>query len=116
MERTSKCAMTDIARNIKQIRGLKDFTQGFIAQELGISQPAYAKIEQGLTVLKIDRLQQIADILELDISTLLKTTNILNIVFNATATNQNGDTNTQNIKSIDVELIRKIIQEEISKL
>ncbi|GHU62655.1 hypothetical protein FACS1894123_03990 [Bacteroidia bacterium] len=51
--------MTDIARNIKQIRELKSYTQEYVANELGISQPAYAKIEQGTTILKIDRLQHI---------------------------------------------------------
>ena len=49
-----------------------------MAQELDLSQPAYAKIEQGLSMLKIDLLQQIADILEIDMSTLLNTTNIFN--------------------------------------
>jgi transcriptional regulator with XRE-family HTH domain len=66
-----------------------------MAHELGISQPAYVKIEQGLTILKIDRLQQIANILEVDLSTLLNTTNIFNIVFHSQAT-QSGYINTQN--------------------
>ena len=86
-----------------------------MAQELGISQPAYAKIEQGLTVLKIDRLQQIAEILEVDVSALLNTTNIFNIVFQAEAM-QSGYINTQNnTNMIDIEMLRKIIQEIIEK-
>ncbi len=110
-----KSATNDIARNIKQIRELKTLTQEYMAQELGISQPAYVKIEQGLTVLKIDRLQQIADILEVDISTLLNTTNIFNIVFQAQST-QSGYINTQhNTNIVDIEMLRKIIQEEIEK-
>ena len=110
-----KSATNDIARNIKQIRELKTLTQEYMAQELGISQPAYVKIEQGLTVLKIDRLQQIADILEVDISTLLNTTNIFNIVFQAQTT-QSGYINTQhNTNIVDIEMLRKIIQEEIEK-
>ena len=111
----TKCTMNDIARNIKQLRELKDFTQGYMANELGISQPTYVKIEQGLTILKIDRLQQIADILEVDLSTLLSTTNIFNIVFNAKAT-QSDYINTQNnTNTVDLEILRKIIQEEIAK-
>jgi transcriptional regulator with XRE-family HTH domain len=93
---------------------LKSFTQEYVAKELGMSQPAYAKIEQGTTILKIDRLQQIADILEVELSTLLNTTNIFNIVFNSTA-NQSGYINTQHITGSDIEIIRKIIQEEIIK-
>jgi transcriptional regulator with XRE-family HTH domain len=106
--------MTDIARNIKQIREIKSYTQEYVATELGISQPAYAKIEQGTTILKIDRLQQIADILEVELSTLLNTTNIFNIVFNSTA-NQSGYINNQHITGIDMEVLRKIIKEEINK-
>ena len=115
MRQTTKCTMNDIARNIKQIRELKSFTQEYMAQELNISQPAYAKIEQGLTILKIDRLQKIADILEVDISTLLNTTNIFNIVFQSQAV-QSGYINTQNNTNvIDIEMLKKFIKEVIDK-
>ena len=115
MKQTTKCTMSDIARNIKQIRELKSFTQEYMARELDISQPAYAKIEQGLTTLKIDRLQKIADILEVDISALLNTTNIFNIVFQSQAT-QSGYINTQNNTNvIDIEMLKKIIQEIVDK-
>jgi transcriptional regulator with XRE-family HTH domain len=50
MKQITQSAITDIARNIKQIRELKSFTQEYMARELGISQPAYVKIEQGLTI------------------------------------------------------------------
>jgi transcriptional regulator with XRE-family HTH domain len=115
MTNTSKFAMVDIARNIKQIRELKNFTQEYMAAQLGISQPSYAKIEQGATVLKIDRLQQIADIFEIDFTALLNTSNIFNIVFNAPATYQNGYINNQNISDIGIDALRKIIQEEVIK-
>jgi transcriptional regulator with XRE-family HTH domain len=81
---------------------------------LGISQSAYVKVEQGLTVLKIDRLQQIAEVLGVDISTLLNTTAIFDIVLNST-TAQNGYITTKKNENIDIELIRKIVQEEINK-
>jgi len=112
MATQTKCATMDIARNIKQIRELKSYTQEYMAEQLGISQPSYAKIEQGATVLKIDRMQQIADILEVDLSTLLNTTNIFNIVFNAPAT-QSGYNNYNNMSNIDIEAIRKIIKDEL---
>lgn len=115
MKQMNKCTTNDIARNIKQIRELKSFTQEYMAQQLDISQPAYAKIEQGLTVLKIDRLQHIADILEVDVSALLNTTHIFNIVFQAQAM-QSGYINTQNNTNIiDIEMLKKIIQEIIDK-
>jgi transcriptional regulator with XRE-family HTH domain len=93
---------------------VKSFTQEYMAKELGISQPAYVKIEQGSTTLKIDRLQQIADILEVDLSTLLNTTNIFNSIFQAEA-KQSGYINTQNNATIDMDMLRKIIREEIEK-
>ena len=115
MKQMTNCTINDIARNIKQIRELKSFTQEYMAKELGITQPAYVKIEQGLTILKIDRLQKIAEILEVDLSTLLNTTNIFNIAFHAQAT-QSGYINTQNnTNTIDMVILREIIREEISK-
>ena len=115
LKQMTQCTMSDIARNIKQIRELKSFTQEYMAQELDISQPAYVKIEKGLTILKIDRLQRIADILEVDVSTLLNTTNIFNIVFHAQAI-QSGYINTQNnTNMVDIETIRKIVCEIIEK-
>jgi transcriptional regulator with XRE-family HTH domain len=104
-----------IGTNIKQIRELKNFSQEHIARELGISQASYARIEIGTVIPKIDRLQKIADILEVDLSTLLNTTNNFHFIFNATA-NQSGYINNQNNNTIDIELIRKIIQEELKKL
>ena len=103
-----------IGTNIKQFRELKNYTQEFVAQKLGISQGAFARIESGSIVPKVDRLQRIAEILEVDMSMLLSTTNVFNLVFNATA-NQSGYINNQS-NTVDLELIRKIIQEELGKM
>ena len=103
-----------IGTNIKQIRELKNYSQEHIAQELGISQASYARIESGTIVPKIDRLQRIAEVLEVDLSTLLNTTNVFNIIFNASAS-QSGYINNQSNSAVDMELLRKIIREEIEK-
>ena len=105
----------NIGNNIKQIRELRNYSQEYMAQELGISQSTYARIESGTVIPKVDRLQRIAEILEIDISFLLNTTNVFNLVFNATA-NQSGYINNQNNNNIDIEMIRKIIQEELEKI
>ena len=105
----------NIGTNIKQIRELKNFSQEYVAHELGVSQASYARIESGTIIPKIDRLERIADILEVDLSTLLSTTNIFHIIFNATA-HQSGYVNNQSNNIIDIEMIRKIIQEELKKL
>ena len=41
--------------------------------------------------------------------------NIFHIIFNATA-NQSGYINNQNNNTIDIDILRKIIQEELKKL
>ncbi len=51
---------------IKQIRELKNFSQDFLAGELGLSTRAYSKIESGETQLTINRLNQVADLLDID--------------------------------------------------
>ena len=48
---------------IKQIRELKNFTQEYVAQQLGLSTRAYSKIETGETQLTINRLNEISSIL-----------------------------------------------------
>ena len=91
--------------------------QEYVAQKLGISQATYARIETGSIIPKIDRLQCIADILEVDISTLLNTENVFNIIFNSTANHSGyGYINNQTNNTIDIELIRQIIREELKKL
>jgi len=51
---------------IKQIRELKNFTQEYVAQKLGLSTRAYSKIETGETQLTINRLNEISAIFEID--------------------------------------------------
>ena len=104
----------NIGNNIKNIRELKNFSQEYVATEIGLSQPQYARIENGTVIPKIDRLQRIADILEVDLSTLLSSTNIFHFNFNKTA-NQSGYINNQSNNINDIEVIRKIIQEELKK-
>ena len=115
MKQTLKNTIEHIARNIRQIRELKGFSQDYMALQLEITQPAYHKIENGETVLKIDRLQQIADILGVDVAALMNPTTIFHIVFHAPAT-QSGYINSQtNTNTLDIETLRKIIREEIDK-
>ena len=55
-----------VAINIRKIRESKDFTQDYLAMKLAISQNAYSKIELGYTKITVERLFQIAQILEVD--------------------------------------------------
>jgi transcriptional regulator with XRE-family HTH domain len=51
---------------LKQLRELKNFTQEYMAQQLGLTTRAYSKIESGETQLTINRLNEIASILGVD--------------------------------------------------
>jgi transcriptional regulator with XRE-family HTH domain len=51
---------------LKQLRELKNFTQEYMAQQLGLSTRAYSKIETGETQLTINRLNEISTILGVD--------------------------------------------------
>ncbi|QAR29873.1 XRE family transcriptional regulator [Ornithobacterium rhinotracheale] len=63
--------MNKVSANIRRIREQKGYSQEYMAQELEISQASYARIENEETKLSIDRLFEIANILETDISSLL---------------------------------------------
>ena len=50
---------------------MKNYTQAHIADKLGIGQRAYSKIENGDTKLTLDRLTELAKILETDVTKLI---------------------------------------------
>jgi len=60
-----------IAANIRHKREQKNYTQEYLALKLNISQNAYSKIELGYTKITVERLFQIAGILELNIMELI---------------------------------------------
>jgi transcriptional regulator with XRE-family HTH domain len=51
---------------LKNLRELKNFTQEYMAQQLGLTTRAYSKIESGETQLTINRLNEISKILNVD--------------------------------------------------
>lgn len=57
--------------NIRIIREIKGFKQDYMALMLDISQSGYAKIESGKSSINIERLHQIAKVLEVDVNDLL---------------------------------------------
>jgi transcriptional regulator with XRE-family HTH domain len=56
---------------IKKIREYRNFTQQYMADSLNISQNAYSKIESETTKLTTDRLELIANILDIPIETII---------------------------------------------
>lgn len=57
-----------IGERIRKIRTIKGYSQANIAEDLGITHGAYAKIERGETDANSSRLIQIAKILEVNVS------------------------------------------------
>ena len=51
-------------QKLKQLRELKNYTQEFVAAQMGLTTRAYSKIESGDTKLTINRLNEISKILE----------------------------------------------------
>jgi len=60
-----------IATNIRNKREYRNYTQEYLAFKLNISQNAYSKIELGYTKITVERLFQIAEVLEFDVTELI---------------------------------------------
>lgn len=54
-----------VGQKIKKLRELKNFTQEYMADYLGMSQSNYSKIETGETDISYGKLEKIAEVLEL---------------------------------------------------
>lgn len=59
--------MDKILDNIREHRILKKFTQTDLADKIGITQQTYQLIEKGKLPITLDRLQKIAEVLDVDI-------------------------------------------------
>jgi transcriptional regulator with XRE-family HTH domain len=71
MSNTLSLKIKAIAANIRHKREYRNYTQEYLALKLSISQNAYSKIELGYTKITVERLFQIADILEFDVAELI---------------------------------------------
>jgi transcriptional regulator with XRE-family HTH domain len=60
-----------IGQNIRAIRHQRGWSQEDVANRLGISIPAFSKIETGVTDVNLSRLEQIADIYEIEVVQIL---------------------------------------------
>jgi len=71
MENLLALKTKNVAGNIRKIREYRDYTQDYLAAKLKISQNAYSKIELGYSKLTLERLFQIASIIDVDVTHLL---------------------------------------------
>jgi len=63
--------MEILAKNIRNLRQQYGWSQGDIANRLGISVPAFSKIETGVTDVNLSRLEQIASVFSVPLVKLL---------------------------------------------
>jgi len=74
--------METTAKRIRKYREALDYSQEFMASKLGISQPAFAKIENGTTKVNIEKLLNIAKILNVEPYKLLEDSKTINQINN----------------------------------
>lgn len=108
--------MLQIARNIRLLRELHDYTQQYVADALDISQNTYSMIEKGETKLTVDRLGKLAELYQIDPMDILKM-NEQTIIHNVT----NNDGSCSHSQEINIHNSlpseeRKFYQERIEKL
>ena len=97
--------MNNVGINIRKLREKKGFSQEYVAQELGINQSTYGKIERENTKISIDRLMKISEILNEDIINLLD----LNPKNTFHQTNQgNAYSYVENINNENAELLKEL--------
>jgi len=60
-----------VGKNIRTLRHKRGWSQEDIANKLGISIPAFSKIETGVTDINLSRLEQIAKIYEISVVNLI---------------------------------------------
>ncbi len=70
-ELLQKKSNKSVGKNIRTLRHQRGWSQEDIANRLGISIPAFSKIETGVTDINLSRLEQIANIYDVNIVNLL---------------------------------------------
>jgi transcriptional regulator with XRE-family HTH domain len=71
MSDKKKTMKANIGEKIKTFREMRNYSQQYMAEKLGISQPDYSNIEKGAVTLGVDRLFSIAQILGVTVNTIL---------------------------------------------
>lgn len=99
-----------LRQNIRDFREDKHFTQADMAEKLGMSVTGYAKLERGESQIRVERLQQIAQILEVNVEELMESGNQGTVVFN------NSNDNFSNSSNFILSLGNPVLESEIKHL
>ena len=65
-------AVKNLASRIKILREIHNYTQEYVANTIGISQNTYSLLEKGETKLTVERLEQLANLYNLDLIDLIR--------------------------------------------
>lgn len=108
----------NIGGNIRNFRELKGLTREQMADFLHLSVSAYGNIERNQTDLTVSRIQQIAEILEVDMSQILNfdTSQIFNIKHNDVIQGANSKVEQHNYSNNYMEKYIKILEAENERL
>jgi transcriptional regulator with XRE-family HTH domain len=63
--------MLKVGKKIRILREIREYTQGYMAEHLRMSQSNYSKLEKDETELTLDRLVHICDILDVTLGNLI---------------------------------------------
>lgn len=99
-----------LRQNIRDFREDKNLTQADVAEKLGMSVTGYAKLERGESQIRVERLEQIAQILDVKPSELMYADTNGVIVFN------NSNDNFSNSTHFSLALGDPALQSEIDHL
>lgn len=107
-----------VGNKIKQLRELRNFTQSHMAEQLGLSVNGYGKIERDETDISLNRLNQIAKVLETELSTILNfdSNQVFNQYNNKSATANGVVQNQQIVAEQGLEDFFKSLKDDITFL
>jgi transcriptional regulator with XRE-family HTH domain len=105
--------MMNISDRIKFMRIFKNWTQEDMAEKLNMALSGYSKIERGETDIHFSRLQQIADIFDIELSYLigLNEKNVLNMIESC----NNHTNSTVVLSNIHISTTDAELKEQINK-
>ncbi|MBK9984483.1 MAG: helix-turn-helix transcriptional regulator [Saprospiraceae bacterium] len=102
-----------ISDNIRKMRELRNFTQEYMANQLGITQAGYSKIESGTTDITFSKIEEIAGILSVTPADLVAFDS--QKYFNS-FNNVEGSNNGSVIIDMKTDDIKKLYEDKISLL
>jgi len=112
MENNADIQMKLKTKEVRRSRLAKNYTQDYMADELGLTQSQYSRIEKGECAVEIDKVVKIAQILEVNWIDILDFGTAQNF-YNC---NQSGNNNTNTMYNQDFENERKSYLTQIDDL